>query len=420
MRTGDEQRRVTDLDSIASSIAYAWIQTEVHKKPAVPLIQMAREDLALRAENLYALHLAGVSETHEELLTLSDMSSFTPFPSQKFALVDHNRLGETYTMDNPSAEVIAVVDHHQDEGLYPSANPRVIAPCGSCASHVVALCPREIPAQLATLLLTALLVDTDGLKPGGKAIKLDRDSAVTVATQSTIANSIPPLSALAPFDQPNPDGLYESQAIKDLTKTLSQRKVDVSQLSALDLLRRDYKEYTHPLPWAPGSPSIKVGLSTVPTGLKSWATHGKLEKDALIWMQKRGLTILGVLTSFRDVKKNMLGGDSGKGKHKRELAWIILDEPLRAAAGTAPDAVTTSALAKRLWAGLEADKQINVERSKKLGDLEKGGKLPPGSKARVYEQVNTNGTRKVVAPLVKDILEGSSSGGKSKKHADKL
>ncbi len=114
---------VTDLDSIASAIGYAWIQSEVHKTPAVPLIQVERSDLTLRAENLHALKLAGLSDSNEELLTLTEISEFAPFPAQKFNLVDHNRLAERYQVDNPRAVVTAIIDHHQDEGEHTEASP---------------------------------------------------------------------------------------------------------------------------------------------------------------------------------------------------------------------------------------------------------------------------------------------------------
>jgi exopolyphosphatase len=237
-----------DLDSIASSIAYAWVLSEVKKIPAIPLVQVQHDDLNLRPENIYAFKLAGLTESLEELLTSSDVSEFKPFPSQKFALVDHNRLGSTFSLDNPTAEVVSVIDHHEDEKLYLNASPRIIAPCGSCASHVATQFPPEPLPDLALLLLTAILIDTDGLKPGGKAVQTDRDSALFLAPKSSIANSIPPLSALSPIDHPNPDALYEAQAIKDLTKALRDRKSDVSHLSGFDLLRRDYKEYSHTLP----------------------------------------------------------------------------------------------------------------------------------------------------------------------------
>ena len=393
----------TDLDSIASSIAYAWIQSEVHKKPAVPLIQVDRADLKLREENLYALNLAGLSETQDELLTLTELVDFKPFPSHTFALVDHNRLGSVFTLDNPKAEVIAVVDHHEDEGLYPQANPRIISPSGSCTSHVAALCPPELPAELATLLLTGILIDTDGLKPGGKAIDLDRNSALFLATKSTISNVVPPLSALSPIDHPNPNALYDCQAIKDLTGALSAKKSDVSHLGALDLLRRDYKEATYTLTWVPGKPTIKAGLSTVPLRLKAWGSDGRLETDAVTWMQRRGITILGVLASFKDTKGNKFT-KTGKGKHKREMAWIVLEETGLSQVASASNGLTVSVLAERLWKGLEANDQIKVQQYKKF-DMQKAGKLPSTSKARAYKQGNAHASRKIIAPVFKDILE---------------
>lgn len=394
-----------DLDSVASAIAFAWIQSEVHKKPAVPFMQVERGDLALRAENLHALQSAGLSEGLDELLTSTEMAEYKPFPAHKFALVDHNRLGDTFTHENSKAEVVAILDHHHDEGLYPSAAPRVISPCGSCASHIASVCPPEIPAELATLLLSAILIDTDGLKPGGKATQTDRDAALSLAPRCTISNFIPPPSALAPIDNPNanPDALFEVQAIKEMTKTLIDKKSDVSHLGALDLLRRDYKEYSHKLSWATGQPTVKAGLSTVPTSLKVWATEGRLEKAAVEWMERRDLTILGVLTSYRDVKKQVVGKNK-QGKHKREMAWIILEKP--PLAKSANDGLTSDALARRIWQGLEADKEIDVEPFKKF-TLDKSSILPPNSKVRLYKQGNAHATRKTTAPLLKNILEGS-------------
>ncbi|EDR10579.1 exopolyphosphatase [Laccaria bicolor S238N-H82] len=381
-----------DLDSIASAIAFAWIQSEVHKVPTIPLVQITREDFALRAENLYALSLAGISDPPSQLLSLSDIASFpTPFPSKKFALVDHNRIADRFMQDNPSAEITAVVDHHTDEGLYPTAKPRIVAPAGSCSSHIAALCPQNIPAELATLLFCAILIDTDGLKPGGKALDLDRHSAIFLAAKSTYAEKIPSISSMG--GKPPPDFLYYQEAVKTLTSNLVTKKADVSQLSAHDLIRRDYKEYTFTLSWAKEtpSPSIKAGLSTVPVQLKIWGSDGKLEDAAVTWMQSRGLSVLGILTSYNKKPKRL---GKAKGKHERETAWIILDH----------QGVDTAELATRLWTGLEGNKEISVKKRKKF-DLEKGGRLPGGAKAKVYKQGNPKATRKTIAPLLKDILE---------------
>ena len=378
---------------------------------------MERGDLALRAENLYALNLAGISDTQDELLTMSDLKDFAPFPARKFALVDHNRLGNVFTKDNPDAQVVAILDHHEDEGLHLDADPRVIAPCGSSASHIVPLLPHHYPPEIGTLLLTAIMIDTDGLKPGGKALDLDKSSALAAAFQSTFSNRIPPPSALAPIDQPRPDALHDTQAMIDLNAALQGKKDDVSHLGAVDLLRRDYKEYVHPLPWAVGGasdppPAIHVGLATVPLRLKDWGSGGKLEKAALEWMTKRNLSVLGVLTTFRDKTK----GKNGKGVHKREMAWIVLAEPEISSLSRSASGCTVEALAKRLWGGLEAEGNLELKKHNKFELLTKGdGRLPKTASARVYKQGNAKATRKLVAPVVKSILEQTAGGGESPK-----
>lgn len=365
----------SDLDSVASSIAYAWFLSQVEKKPAVPLIQIAREDFKLRAENLYALGLAGIQDPASELLTTSDLPSF---PSTNYFLVDQNRLPAPFT-----GTVVGIIDHHQDEGQHKdSAKIRRISMCGSCASLVALELPAKVPTELATLLFTAMVIDTSGFKPGGKAKAEDREAATKLV----------PLLAPASVDgfvPPTADTLHEATFIKSLSKELSNRKSDLSHLSGWDLLRRDYKEYSFTLRWMAGEPTIKVGLATVPVALKEWGKKGKLEEESLKWMKHRGLTVLGVLTTFK----------GKKGGHKREMAVIIADEEGK---------VDVPALASKFWAGIEENKELDAQAHKKF-KLEKGGHLPPNAKGKVYKQGNATATRKTVAPLVKAILEDGTS-----------
>jgi len=199
--------------------------------------------------------------------------------------------------------------------------------------------------------------------------------------------------------------LYESQTIKELASTLLTKKSDVSHLGALDLLRRDYKEASYTLTWAPGQPTIKAGLSTVPLRLKAWGSDGRLETDAVTWMQRRGITILGVLASFKDTKGNKFT-KTGKGKHKREMAWIVLEET--ELSHISSEGLTVSVLADRLWTGLEANREIKVQKYNKF-NLQKAGKLPPTSKSRAYKQGNASASRKAIAPILKNILQNSTS-----------
>ncbi|KAF9029500.1 DHH phosphoesterase [Hymenopellis radicata] len=350
-----------DLDSIASSITYAWLQSQT--RSAIPYIQISKDDLALRPENIYALSLAGITDPKSQLLVPDDVA---PFPATKFALVDHNRLGSQFASNDSLVE--AIIDHHEDERHHLDANPRTISPAGSCSSHIALLCPSTLPPELATLLLCAILIDTNGLKPGGKALQVDLDAVarllplISPSVQSTDLHNIPSLKALS--------------------DDLAERKADVSSLSPRDLLRRDYKEYTFTLNWHDEKPSIKAGLSTVPLRLKDWGTDGKLLDAGKAYMQERGLSVLGVLTSFH--KKKLTS--KGKGKHAREMAWLVLSE--------------VSGLDECLWRGLEADEELKVVKhdSFKVGET---GDV----RVRVYKQGNANATRKATAPILKRILE---------------
>ncbi|KAG5333487.1 hypothetical protein C0989_005689 [Termitomyces sp. Mn162] len=348
-----------DLDSVASSIAYAWLLSEVHNKPSIPLLQLERDDLDLRAENTHALSLAGITQPKEQLLFLTDLAPFSltaptaAFPSYTFALVDHNTLASAYTFQNPLATVTNILDHHADEGNHLSASPHIIIPSGSCTSHVSALFPPEIPATLATLLLTGILIDTNSLKPGGKALDIDHTAMAFLAPRSTLASQLSLASISSPcadaFTQP--EVLYNTTAIKDLTYRLNNLKGSIDHLSARDHLRRDYKEYVLDVP---GARSIRVGLASVP-------------------MEERELQVLGVLTS-------LYGGSKGKKKFKREMVWVVYD-------GRKKDKeeqilLDVPALAKKLFKGLERSEELKVKLKKmKMYDMEKGGRLPDGARS---------------------------------------
>jgi exopolyphosphatase len=106
-----------DLDSIASSIGYAFFAAATSDQPAtsadkptplkfVPLVQTARGDLTLRPENIEAFKKSSLSADNTDLLCIDDITSITPFPSDKFVLVDHNRLGETFHAPDSSEQVV--------------------------------------------------------------------------------------------------------------------------------------------------------------------------------------------------------------------------------------------------------------------------------------------------------------------------
>ncbi|KZT60055.1 DHH phosphoesterase [Calocera cornea HHB12733] len=365
--TGNE---AGDLDTQASAIAYAYLTTTLLQQPTIAFSRTARADLHLRPENTFAFQRAGVDPT--DLLCVDDLPH--PLPAlPKMALVDHNRLGPEFSQ---GAEVVGIIDHHDDEHLYPTANPRVILPptqAGSCTSlvtsHFRALWEQhlsDVPGEIAFLLLCTILIDTGALKADGKAQPVDRQAAAFLmplagfpAPASLSADAVPP-------------------EVEELATELITKKFDVGRLSTRDLLRRDYKEYTVSGE-GEGGKKVQLGLATVPLGLKLWA-----DKDPKLWegvdayIHERGLDVCGLLTTFRT---------ANKGKHRREVVLVLRP------AGNAE-------LLRLLEEGLEGSAELSLVREPKKEALGTATGVEGEERRRVWDQGNVKATRKQVAPLV--------------------
>lgn len=345
----------TDLDSIASAIGYAVLSSDTK---TIPLVQTPRGSLHLRPENLLAFSLASLDS--DVLLTSSEMPVLPENQLLKYVLVDHNSL-----LSSCHGEVVAVLDHHDDEKKYMEANPRVIKPVGSCSSLVTTqftdLWKQDSSDHLhsvAILLLSALLIDTGGLKSGGKATPTDYEAARLLVPHTGLATT----SSMV-----NIEGRLPSE-LGQLSRQLASAKSSVGTLSVKDLLRRDYKEYL--------IAELRVGLSTVPTGLKPLVKRNTTEfwNEVDGWMDDQRLDVLGVLTTYRSAKR---------GKHRRQLLFIVRS-------GHAE-------VEEKLFRGIGSDGELQCE-ERRIAGL--------GSRrARCWRQNNVKATRKVVAPLVKRLLE---------------
>ncbi|KAI0342519.1 DHH phosphoesterase [Trametopsis cervina] len=374
-----------DLDSLASATAFAWYRSAVENIPTVSLCQTPRSELRLRAENLHALELAGFDPSNPSILCIDELPITSPFPSTSFALVDHNHLLPRFSHDNPEARVVAVIDHHEDEGFHrETAEPRIVTvPAGSASSLVAQFlqsrCGDQLPSELAMLLLCGVLIDTDGLKPRGKAEEVDRAAAAYLVSRCELATA-----SLGHTD------LHQIPEVKSLTSTLSAKKSDVSQLNTIDLLRRDYKEYSM-TPATAQDLTILVGLATIPIGLKSW-----FKRDGDFWssteqfMDDRGLAVLGILTSFRDE------ASAEKGKHRREQLYLVREG-------------LVEGLGEHLFHGLKHAKVLDLKKRHLRDDYgTTKHNVPTSLQFKVWEQGNVQATRKVTAPLVKSIIESKA------------
>ncbi|WVQ84751.1 hypothetical protein IAT38_006908 [Cryptococcus sp. DSM 104549] len=394
-----------DLDSLASSIAYSQLSSTLEATRAIPLTLTPQKYMTLRPENLLAFQNASLplnALLHAEQLPVPP-SSLADL-GVTFALVDHNKL----LPDFGPGEVVAVIDHHDDEGAHESAPLRKIrVPTGSCASLVAAQFKAAwqasvergspVPSELATLLLSAILIDTGSLKEGGKAMPVDYDSAAFLYGISTL----PQIGAAAGFST-DPEDSPVPAALRTYGANLLETKMNVSTLSTYELLMRDYKEYALPT-LSTAWPTLKVGLSTVPLGLKPWLEKEKDGWDSLFagvseYMAEKTLDIEGILTSFRS---------ETKGKHKRQLALIVRS------GGVIKSPQDAERILEELAKGLEESGALLGLEEWKKGDKfknlvgKRGVDVEHGEGGRfvkVWVQNNTKSTRKQVAPLLRDLI----------------
>ncbi|KAG0698122.1 hypothetical protein DFH29DRAFT_1071286 [Suillus ampliporus] len=184
-------------------------------------------------------------------------------------------------------------------------------------------------------------------------------------------------------DHDNGDGWTVS-----LSATLREEKLAVSHLSTRDSLRRDYNEY-----------SFRAPASDDATQYSNVIQAENSTKEIEDWLAERDLSVLGVLTTFRN--KN----DKGR----REQLWVIK--------------AADEAVAAKLWSGLESSEELGLERfsfSKFIGntDTAEESEVDDAKEvatdeafgesciARAYKQGVKSASRKQIAPILRRVMEG--------------
>lgn len=234
-----------DIDSCVSSALYAYLSQTQSKTPVFPLINIPKKDILLRRDFLYLLAKLDIKDN--AFLFLDDLSPQL-LKHASLALVDHNKV--TASLSQLDDNVIGVIDHHDDEGLYKSADPRLVKKNGSCSSLVYTYWNKALDGlnggiaadhALNELALAPLLIDTSNMK--------SKVEAHDTEAYDLITKSLSPVSAFA-----------TGKDVKAFYKTLDEKKRDLSGFDAVQMLRKDYKD------WA--EDGKKLGMSTVVLDLK--------------------------------------------------------------------------------------------------------------------------------------------------------
>lgn len=360
-----------DMDSCACSILTAYLYSvELGLKNAssseislvLPLLNIPRKDLNLRPDIKYLLTQAGIASS--SLSFLDDLTGFSDaeLGKSKAFLVDHNKLmGPTQKMFG--SRVVGIIDHHDDENAYDqeikqSGGPKIVEKSGSCSSLVINYFHSKVGStvfqtdkSLALLALGPLLIDTSGMrskveKPDTQAFELLKNS----------------------FG-------FSQDDIEQIYKTLDTHKKDVSSLTGLELLRKDYKE------WTPEGNltmkdvgSGKIGISSVVKSIDwLYETYNDFENDMKVWGEERNLDVMVVMCSYKNPEDGSF--------HRDILLWSPLD--------------TAS---ERLQ---EVIKDISGQLTLRAMDL-----TTNGVGIHAFHQGNTQCSRKQVAPLLKFHIQG--------------
>ncbi|KAJ3200301.1 Exopolyphosphatase [Entophlyctis luteolus] len=286
-----------DVDSLACAVAAAW--TLAHTFPAlsfVPLVPIPRAQLALRGDCTAAISAAFAHRDADDFVNcLTFLDSLPPpanDPSQlpaKIVLVDHNVPASSLRSRLGTLDVVGIIDHHADEGMFEKcALVRMIEPVGSATSIAVNMIkssdpPIAVDASFAKLLVAPILLDTVHLDPSSNRVT-SADVRASEFLQGIIRNEDVSYSSLDHF------------------KLLQSAKFDVRALNVEQILGRDYKQTTCV---AASNSSVTLGISSVSLSLSSLLAKEKGDVGNFLgivrnFANERKLDIYAIMTAFED------------------------------------------------------------------------------------------------------------------------
>jgi exopolyphosphatase len=393
----------TDLDSLACSILYAYVQSSKPPPQAfsplyVPLANIPSSGIQLRPEFLALLPRANIEA--KDLITLDDVPDFSIIKSKlrpentKWILVDHNALqgtlGSIY-----SGRVGGVIDHHDEENRVPvdtGDEPRLIEKAGSCTSLVTEYCRRAWDAmsddalssdaapgdaavedvavrrlwdaQVAQLGLASILIDTSNLQSKEKTTGHD-----IAAAEYLEAKIMACAQVAAKYNRTT------------FFREIDTAKKDIGGLKLHDILRKDYKQ------WTEGG--LKLGISSVVKSLnflqeKAQAeANGRSAADVFHsairqFADEQGLDMYAIMTT----------STSPEGRFQRELLlW----------------AFTADTMATALKFETDAKEELGLESWHDSGEKchDEDGEI---NWRKVWWQRNIQHSRKRVAPLLREAM----------------
>ncbi|XP_008321138.1 exopolyphosphatase PRUNE1 [Cynoglossus semilaevis] len=266
-----------DVDSMVSALVYAFFLSKTlgGDTLVLPLLNIHREELALRSDNTFLLRQSGVS--HDLLLFRDqlDLKTLHQEARLRLTLVDHNVLSSSDS--DLEGAVVEVIDHHHLEREPSTSCCVTVETVGSCATliteRIVQEAPEILTLQLAQLLYAAVVLDCVNMAPSAGKVT-PKDSQFAAVLESRFP-ALPPRGALF--------------------TALQNAKFDVSGLDTGQMLMKDMKIV---------SGSLRLAVSVLYVTLEEFLQRAELEAELSSFCQRNGFDLLLLMTiSFTESKE---------------------------------------------------------------------------------------------------------------------
>jgi exopolyphosphatase len=370
-----------DLDSMVAALTWAYhlqhaSQNASRPLKAIALLQTPTDALDLRPENKVALHNARMTSGHSDLLTVEEL------PEDPQTLSDDIR--GVVIVDHPvplrrwsRAPILSIFDHHEDRGAGPDAQPRIFEKVASCTTLVarqmldeLERLPAEyhLPHELLELILSAIAVDSGGLKG---AVEADRETADKVLRRSEWR------------------GADLDSKMGGLDDELGTAKKDIHHLGLRDLLRRDWKGDLVDTP-SPRTPTVSLGFSSIPYSLEEQIEKTNFKElfdwfaIESAWTAQIGADISVALNKYKIRDKN------GKKQTVREIVLVVRHD-------VRINEKQADSLFRAVVDAVERSQELQVKPWHRADEL--------GRRQMVWTNENADAGRKVVRPIIEAAVE---------------
>ncbi|XP_021691790.2 uncharacterized protein LOC110673086 isoform X2 [Hevea brasiliensis] len=279
---------VSDVGSIASTIMYAFYLNETLESDqlcSVPVINMKRADLSSHSELKWLLDSCQIDESSLIFVDEIDLSYYDLFGSLRLVLLNGHKLPAK--QEALKGAVVEIFNCRKGESVYPGVENATVGQDSCCtliAEKFALTSPEILAAQgFSRLLLAGILLDTGNLT-GPHCTTKDKYMATLLVNGAGRFGC---------------NGLYQ---------LLRYKMCDVSDLTVVDILRKDFKKWTRVGKVdSVGSRSVMsyIGMSSIGISIEQLLAHDATSTEEIKYFQQlEKLQLLMIVSGYYDSQKN--------------------------------------------------------------------------------------------------------------------